>query len=384
MQPAFDLESWRRRIPLLATTIPLNNCSQAPLLEPVRAAADAWLDGWNRNGMDWEGWIGEVEAARGAFARLIHASPDNVAVCGSVSDATNRLASALDWQGPRNRIVLSDAEFPSVAQVWHAQESRGAELVWIPLRNGRPHLEDWAAAIDERTLIVSACHGYFLNGHREDLTALSGIAGAAGALLSTDAYQTAGVSPIDVSTTPVDALAAGCLKYLLGTAGLAFLYVKPDVANTLHPTATGWFGRANPFAFDPRQLDWGPGARRFDGGTPPILNAAICRAGIEVILEVGVEAIHAWTSHLADRLLEQGRAHGLVPHLGTPGRERTPTTAFICPDAAQVEAAMRAEGVLVSARGPVLRFAPHFFIREDEIDRAVALAARFIPAESRA
>ncbi len=379
-KPGYDITSWRKRIPLLRSTIPLNNCSQGPLLDSVNRAAQAYLQGWDQHGMDWEGWIGEVEQARAAFARLIGASPDAVAVTGSVSDATSRLASAIDFSGPRRRVVLSEAEFPTVAHVWLAQEDRGAELVWLPLSDGQIRLDDYAAAIDERTAVVSACHGYYLNGALQDLDEIGKLTRAAGALLYTDTYQTAGVRSIDVNATPVDALAAGCLKYLMGAAGIAFLYLAPAVAEGLQPAVTGWFGRQNPFAFDPRTLDWAPATRRFDGGTPPIINAAICRAGIEAILEVGVEAISDWTTHLADYTQAQGRQRGLVPHVDLPGAARAPTTAFVVPDARAVEQQLRADGVLASARGPVIRFAPHFFSEVSDIDHALDLLAGHVHA----
>ena len=92
---------------------------------------------------------------------------------------------------------------------------------------------------------------------------------------------TAAVNPIDVKTRGIDFLAAGNLKFLMGIPGIAFLYVRPELADTLRPTLTGWFGRVQPFRFDPKRLDWAPGARRFDTGTPPVLNAYIARAGMQ-------------------------------------------------------------------------------------------------------
>ena len=115
----------------------------------------------------------------------------------------------------------------------------------------------------------------------------------AGALLFVDAYQTVGTRPIDVRALDVDFLAAGNLKFLMGVAGIAFLYVRAELIERLRPTLTGWFGRANPFAFDATLLDWAATARRFDTGTPPLINAYIARAGMDLVLEAGLEAIGA-------------------------------------------------------------------------------------------
>ncbi len=185
-------------------------------------------------------------------------------------------------------MLASAAEFPTVGHVWLAQQSRGAEVHWVPLSNdGTIDASEYEARIDDRTRVVSACHAYFVNGFKHDIGAVARIARARGALTFVDAYQTLGTEPIDVKALGVDALAGGTLKYLMACAGIAFLYVRRDLAEQLRPTVTGWFGRVNPFAFDATALDWAPGARRFDGGTPPIINAYIARAGLEIIHEVG-------------------------------------------------------------------------------------------------
>src|SRR5215213_5005049 len=264
--PGYDIADWRSRIPLLAHAIPMNNCSQAPQTEATRAAADAYLESWARDGMDWEAWVTEVERARESFARLINADVDEVAVTSSVSQATSALASALRFDERRHGVVASAAEFPTVGHVWLAQGPRGADVDWVPLSaDGTIELADYARRIDDRTRVVSACHAYFANGFKQDVAAIARAAHEHGALLFVDAYQTLGTEPIDVKALDVDALAGGTLKYLMACAGVAFLYVRRDLADQLRPTVTGWFGRLNPFAFDPTTLDWAPSARRFDG-----------------------------------------------------------------------------------------------------------------------
>jgi selenocysteine lyase/cysteine desulfurase len=377
-RPAYDIARWRARIPLLAHAIPMNNCSQAPQTDATRAAATAYLDSWGRDGMDWEGWVTEVERGRESFARLINADVDEIAVTSSVSQAVSALASALDFGSPRNRVVASAAEFPTVGQVWLAQGSRGADVSWVPLsHDGTIDLTEYDTRLDERTRVVSACHGYFVNGFIQDVASIARLAHDRGAILFVDAYQTLGTQPIDVKALGVDALAGGTLKYLMACAGIAFLYVRRELAEQLRPTVTGWFGRVNPFAFDPMTLDWAAGARRFDGGTPPIINAYIARAGLEIIHDVGPANIAAWTRALSERMISGGTDRGLLLH-GTPDVTRkSPTTAFRVPGtSANVERALRARGVIASARGDVIRLAPHFYSTFDDVDQTLdALAA---------
>lgn len=370
--PAYDLESWRRQIPILDTFIPLNNCSQAPQTDRTRTAAEAYLSSWQTDGMDWETWMEEVYLAKVEFARLINAMPDEIAITTSVSAATASIASALDLSGPRNKVVATEAEFPTVGHVWLAHQKYGLALDWMPLREGIIDLEAYDAHIDEQTLIVSACHGYYQNGFKQDLAAIAAKTHAHGAWLYVDAYQTLGTCPIDVKALDIDFLSSGVLKFCMGVPGIAFLYVKPDLLDRLHPAVTGWFGRANPFAFDTQTLDWAPTASRFDTGTPAVINAYIARAGLSILNEIGLDYIQAWTDHLSHRLITGGQERGLTLHGTTDYRQKAPTTAFICPsDSHTVEMQMRERGIIGSARGPVIRLAPHFYNTVAEIDTAL-------------
>ena len=364
-KPEYDIDAWRRRIPLLASCIPMNNCSQAPQTDATRTAAEQYLESWNRSGMDWDAWMAEVALAKNAFAKLIGAAPSDVAVFGSVSAAASAVASALDLDGERKNIVVSEMEFPGVAHVWLAQERRGAQICRV---------------IDERTALVSVCHGWYVNGYIQDVTRIAEHARAAGALSFVDAYQTLGAVPVNVRELGVDFLTTGALKFLMGVPGIAFLYVRPEIVESLRPTATGWFGRVDPFAFDAQTLDWSPNASRFDAGTPPVLNAYIARAGMEIIDEVTPAKIRAWHEVLARRLIDGGRARGLVLHGTDEVSHKTATTAFVVPDSHAVEAAMRARGVLPSARGPVIRLAPHFYNTLDDVDCALDTLADVVRA----
>jgi len=374
--PAYDIDAWRRRIPILASLIPMNNCSQAPQTSITRAAAEEYLESWNSDGMDWEAWVGEAQLAKEEFARLINASADEIAMFSCVSDAVSAVASAIDFGSGRDRVVVTEAEFPTIGHVWLAQQKRGARVSWVPVRDGQIGLDDYDAAIDDRTAIVSATHGYFLNGYMQDVPAIAAKAHANGAKVFIDAYQTAGTIPIDVRAMDVDFLAAGNLKFLMGVPGVAFLYVRRGLIESLAPTVTGWFGRENPFAFDVKGLDWSPTASRFDTGTPPIINAYIARAGMKIINEVGPHAIRAWLEVLGKRLIDGGEARGLTLHGTRDMSHKTATTGFVVGDSHGVEVAMRARGIIASARGPVIRLAPHFYSTIEDVDTALdALAS---------
>ena len=378
IRPDYDIESWRRRIPLLATLIPMNNCSQAPQTDLTRAAADRYLESWNASGMDWDAWVGEAQRAKEEFARLINASTDEIAIFSSVSEAASAVASAIEFTGSRRTIVVTEAEFPTIGHAWLAQTRRGAAVRWVPVRDGSIDIGAYEGLLDETTAVLSACHGYYLNGFTQDLAAVAARAHSFGAVCFVDAYQTLGALPIDVRASGVDFLAAGNLKFLMGVPGIAFLYVRRELIGRLEPAVTGWFGRANPFAFDAKRLDWAATASRFDTGTPPVINAYIARAGMEMISSIGVDRIRTWLEILGQRLIDGGRARGFSLHGTTDMSHKTATTAFIVPDSHAAELAMRSRGVLPSARGPVLRLAPHFYNTLDDVDTALDVLASIL------
>jgi selenocysteine lyase/cysteine desulfurase len=378
--PPYDIEHWRRRIPLLRSHIPMNNCSQAPQTDDTRAAAERYLESWNGSGMDWDAWMNEVALAKAEFAKLIGAKGDDIAVFSSVSEAASAVASALDLSGNRRTIVVSEAEFPTIAHVWLAQEPRGSRVTWAPVRDDAVDESAYEKLIDDQTALVSACYGYYMNGALQDSARVATLARRAGAYTFIDAYQSLGTIPIDVRALGVDFLASGNLKFLMGIPGIAFLYVRPEIVERLRPTVTGWFGRANPFAFNAKSLDWAPTASRFDTGTPPVINAYIARAGMEIINAVGPAHIRAWLVELGQRLLDGARARGLMLHGPTDMRRKTSTTAFVVGDSHHVESSMRERGVIASARGNVIRLAPHFYSTIADVERALDVLAEVVRA----
>ena len=377
-EPTYDLDAVRRQIPLLRTHTPMNNCSQAPQSNVTRAAADAYLSSWAQDGMDWDSWIESTEEARAEFAALIGAQPNDVAIATSLSQATSSVASALSWRGRRNRIVASGAEFPTVGHVWLAQERHGAVVDWVPVRDGAVTLQDYQERIDDQTLVVSACHGYYQTGFKQNIPAIAELAHEKGAFLYVDAYQTMGSEVFDAPSSGADFVASGNLKFLMGIPGIAFLWVRPEVASEMEPSTTGWFGRADPYAFEAKRLDWAEGARRFDLGTPPIMEAYVARAGMAWLRELGLDAIEAWNDTLGQRCVEGAAERGLTvlgPH--DPAM-RTPTTAIACDNSHAVEATLRDQRIIASARGPAIRLAPHFYNTIEDVDRALDATARAI------
>jgi selenocysteine lyase/cysteine desulfurase len=358
----------RARFPIFERLVYINSCSQGALSDSVRAAYDEYLTGWDDRGAPWDYWVERTEAARSAFARLVNGEPDDVAVTTSLSAGVSALASAIDFT-KRPKVVISDYEFPTIGQIWHAQQLRGAEVhVVAP--------EDVEAAIDERTAVVSITGVCYRNGSRLPVEEIASVGRERGALVVLDAYQAAGTYPLDVTELGVDVLASGVLKYLLGSAGLGFMWVRPGLSTELVPTETGWFADRDIFEMDHTRYAPSPTARRFQSGTPPVPAIYAGIAGIELMLEIGIAETREHVSALNDHLIA-----GVDDLGGTVVTPRDPDKrgALVCiasTDAPGLVAELEKDGIVTSDRDGNLRVSAHAYNTVEDIDAVLAALAR--------
>jgi selenocysteine lyase/cysteine desulfurase len=368
----------RGEFPIFEHKTYLNSCSQGALSHRVRAAYEEYLTGWDENGAEWEFWVERSEAARAGFAELIHGDADEVAVTTSVSQGVNGIVSSLPFErGGRNRIVISEYEFPTVGQIAHAQELRGAEVVHVrPDADGSIPAERFAEAIDERTALVCCTTISYRTGHRHDVSAIAEVAHANGALVLADSYQAAGAIEVDVRTLGADFVTGGTVKYLLASAGLGFLWVRREVLAGLTPTQTGWFADEDIFQMDISDYSPHATARRFDAGTPPVPNIYAGVAGIGLVQETGVPAIEAHVSALNTRLIAGLDELGAAVVTPADPARRGPLVCVRSTDAPALVASLAAENIVCSLRDANLRVAAHFYNTDDDIDVLLAALSR--------
>src|ERR671937_869227 len=189
-------ERVRPRFPIFERLTYVNSCSQGALSDAVRDAYARYLSDWDEHGAPWEYWVAQLDAARTSVAGLLNAGTDEIAITTSVSAGVDALMSSLSFEGGRDKIVVSDFEFPTIGQISHAQERRGARVEHVPAdADGTIPLEHFDAAIDERTALVAVTHVCFRNGARIDVEAVAAPAPQRGAVLLLDAYQNAGSLP---------------------------------------------------------------------------------------------------------------------------------------------------------------------------------------------
>ncbi len=365
----------RGEFPILAHTTYLNSCSQGALSHRVRAAYEEYLDGWDAHGAEWAVWVERADAARAAFARLLKADSSELAVTTSVTQGVGGIVSALDLRS-RPRIVISEYEFPTVGQIAHAQELRGAEVVHVrPEPDGSIAPERFAAAIDERTALVCCTTVSYRTGHRHDVAEIARLAHEAGAYCLADSYQAIGAVDFDARALGVDFVTGGTVKYLLGSSGLGFLYVRRELHDQLLPSQTGWFADEDIFRMDISDYSPAGDARRFDAGTPPVPNIYAGLAGMAIVEEAGTAAIEEHVAALTERL-HDGAAE-LGARVVTPRGTRSPLVAIRSTDVTALVAALAAESIACSERDSNLRVSLHLYNVEEDVDRLLdALRAK--------
>jgi len=366
-----DWSAWRDEFPTFRTTTYLNTCSLAPLAARVRAAQERFLDEWEALGASawYELWVDALDSLRGKVALVLGARREEIALAPSVSVALSAVASALDYaESPR--VVLSDLEFPTLSYQWAVKPA--VERVFVPSKDGvlvSPDLFESAA--DDRTALVATSHVYYTSGAVQDIGAIAKAAHNHGALALIDAYQATGQLPTDVHAADIDVLVTGGLKWLLGGTGIAFLYVRGSLAETLRPTIAGWFGNARMFDFDPKVFEFHDGARRFELGTTA--NAAVYAAntGLDIVLEIGVDRLRKRTSELVTDVIERLSDAGYVLKTPDSPAERAGIVAIQMRDPPQAVRALASKKFIVDYRHDRLRVSPYFYNSPDDNERFV-------------
>ncbi|MFI9638683.1 aminotransferase class V-fold PLP-dependent enzyme [Micromonospora sp. NPDC051925] len=356
----------RAEFPLLDTGVYLNNNSTGAVPRGAeRVLADYWqtLRGWRDD--VWQGWHVGLDRYADSVAALLGAPPGSVVTDANLSTLLTRVASCFDYRPPRDRIVTTDLEFPTVPFIGTAFRRYGARLDVVGAGGPRFDEDALEARVDERTLLVCVPHASFTSGATIDLPRLITRAHDVGALVVVDAFQTVGVVPLDVTALGVDVVLGGAHKWLCGV-GTAFLYVRPDLVEGMEPAATGWQAGDRALTFQP-STGWADGAQRFAGGTPYPLTSLVSQVGLDLLAGVGIETIRRHSLALTQRVLDRAAAAGIEVVSPTEPHRRG---GVVCLDVADGEAVKRrlAERNMICSWRGWLRVAPHVYNTLDEVD----------------
>ncbi len=375
------LLSYRDQFPVLESTTYLISNSLGAMPQRVYDRLRDYADLWATRGVRaWqEEWWQFPRVVGDQVGALINASPGTVIMQPSVTVAHAQIFSCIVLENGRNKIVTDDMHFPSILYLADQQRARGAEIVTVKSDDGVTIEQGKLLnAIDECTALVVISHVLFKSAFIQDVAAVAQRAHAMGARIMIDGYQSVGTIPVDVRAIDADFYAGGCLKWLCGGPGNAFLYVREDLISQYEPKLVGWFAHARPFEFEMPPMDYLNDIGRFAIGTPAIAAFYAAQPGLEIIAEIGVEKIRAKSIRQTARLIEIADELGFPVTTPRDASVRGGTVAVNVEHGYEISKVLKDREFIVDYRpGAGIRISPHFYTRDDELD-AVMLEIRKI------
>lgn len=377
-----ELLKWRGEFPILERTTYMISNSLGAMPRGVYDEMRSYADSWGERGVRaWEeGWWEMAVGVGDKIAPLIGAKQGEISLHQNVTLIQAVISSCFDFRGPRNKVVMTDLEFPSIQYFYHEQRRNGAKIELVPSSDPvRIDLDKFLAAIDETTLLVPISQVLFRSAYIVDARAIIEKAHRVGAHVILDLFQAAGTIPIDVRGLGADFAVGGVLKWLCGGPGVGYLYVREDLRAKLRPAIAGWIAHRRPFAFETGAIDAREDSFRYLNGTPHIPALYACQPGLDILNNAGIGAIREKSMRLTARLFEAARRKGWRVNTPESPAERAGTVSVDCPHAAEVCRELLAREILVDYRPKAgVRLSPHFYNREEECDLAIAQIAEIL------
>ena len=370
-----ELTDYRDEFGVVQRKSYLISASLGPVSERSKRYLQEYVDKWEEMGAPEPFWFEEIfpriRKVKGIYANLIGADPAELAITTNVTMALSSILSCIDLSGERNKIVMTELDFPTNGHVSLAHRSKGAEVTFLESGDGLTiPTESFAEAIDERTALVIVNRVLYKSSALLDVKEICRIAREAGAWTVIDDFHGAGIVPIDVHDIGCDFHTTGVLKWLLGGPGLTFLYARKDLIPSLEPSIAGWWSQREPFSFKTTELDYHPTARRFETGTHPAPIPFIAHGGLEIITEVTPERIRARQHELQEYLMSRADEAGLpVRTPRDPHARGGVVNIGVGEEAKKVAQALYERDVCVDPRADGIRVSPHFFNTNEDIDR---------------
>ncbi|TMF20298.1 MAG: aminotransferase class V-fold PLP-dependent enzyme [Chloroflexi bacterium] len=379
-----DWTALRAEFPLLDRCVYFNACSLGPLPRRGMAALQSYAADWDAQGTPvwFTTWLPLLERFRARVGDLLNAPSGSTAIAPSVSVALTTLATGLPLPPGRDKVLIGELDFPTIGHQWLSRP--GFQVEFVPSEDGMTiPPEAFAERIDSRTALVATTHLFYTTGYLQDVRAIAAAAHASGALCLIDGYQTCGCVPLDVAEMDCDAFVGGCLKWVSGGPGNAFLYVRPELIPRVRPQGTGWFATRDPFSFTLQELVWADDARRLETGTWAVGCHYAGLAGLEMVLDVGVANIQERLRDLTDRILERCDEAGVKTFTPRERSKRCGIVTLECDRPEEVESRLLAAGVIVDSRPGRVRLSPHWCVTEDELERGMDLVLDHVQAAAR-
>jgi selenocysteine lyase/cysteine desulfurase len=361
----------KAEFPVTEKYIYLNHAGVSPI--PARAAeagARMLFQFRDEGAVRLRQWQEIGQEARGRFARMIGASPEEIAFIKSTSEGISFIAAGFPWKEGDN-LVTANVEFPSNVYPWLRLRSRNVEVRMVAAREGRVRKEDLFAACDGKTRLISLSSVEFANGYRNDLPALGEFCQKKGIFFCVDAIQSLGVLPIDVQAYGIDSLSADGHKWLLSPEGIGGFYISKDVMEMVEPVILGWHSVENRFDFENYDFRLSPDARRFEPGSFNTVGLAAFNASLDLLLSVGTDRIWERVRRLTEGAIDSALKRGYEILSPRHPEERSGIVTFRIPgaDPHALWKSLLARNAVCSPRAGGIRVSPHFYNTAEEISR---------------
>lgn len=360
-----EVAALREHFPIVGTKTYLANHTLGAMPSAYAEALKQYTDDFATRGIrSWTeaGWMEAPVTVGNTLAPLLGVPENTVAMLPNVTVAEWIVASCFDWKGPRRKVVYEAQNFPSVMYTWEAHPE--AEVVVVP------HSDQLVDAINENTLLVPISHVQFKTAHMIDVEAIVRRANEVGAHVVLDVYQSVGAVPLELERWGVSFAVGGSVKWLCGGPGAGFLYVRPDLRDSLEPRLTGWMAHSRPFAFEPGPIDYARDSMlRYTHGTPAIPALLAAQASYQVVRDVGIGRIRARSLHLTQYLIDKGSERGLMINSETRPQRRGAAVVMKVEEEAAVEERLAEANIIVDSRpGAGVRVGAHFMNTLEELD----------------
>ena len=354
----------------------LNAANVALMYKGAEEAIADWQKDVAENGsMNFDEFaeVGVFDELHVVAARLLNASPDDIAVGSSATELLSSLAWAVAPARDKN-VVSTDIVFPSTIYPWQRVANfSGCEIRLAQGENSYANPDAIIQLIDKNTKVVCISHVEYLGGQRFDLARLGAAAHERGALFVVDATQSAGAIPIDAPGYGIDALVCGGYKWLCGPFGAAIMYLDPDLHTALEPGLVGFRSHADMWDLRADRIEYPKTAKRFEYSTMAFGCALGLRRSIEYLLNIGIERIFKYNKYLSDELIQglHDRDVDITSPLNEAERTSIVTARFQGQDSLKIAQQLKAARVAVSCRQDIIRFSPHVYNNITDIERAL-------------